>query len=130
MAGTGNHEMKKPTEAGRYGEELAASHLCSKGYRILERNWHDRHREIDIVAIKGDRLVFVEVKTRRSDSPELPFESITRRKQHLLVQAAHAYIEKTGIDLKARFDVISVICHPDRNEIDHIEDAIYPDILS
>lgn len=130
MATSGKHENNKPTEAGRYGEELAAVHLCNQGYRILERNWHDRHREIDIIAIKDDRLVFVEVKTRRFDSPEPPFESITTRKQRLLVEAAHSYIIKTGIDLKARFDVISVICHSDHNEIDHIENAIYPDILS
>ncbi len=52
---------------GRKGEDLAAEYLSSKGYRILERNWRWSRAEADIIAMDGEVLVFVEVKTRTSD---------------------------------------------------------------
>ncbi len=120
--------MKESKDIGKKGEELAAAYLVKQGYQILERNWYDRHRELDLVTRKDGKLVFVEVKTRQADSPELPFDAITRKKQRLLEEAAHAYIEQHPVDGEVRFDVIAVILHPDRYEIDHIEDAIYPGI--
>ena len=51
-------------ELGRRGEDVAAAFVCRKGWRILERNWHYRHLELDMVALDGLELVFVEVKTR------------------------------------------------------------------
>ncbi|HEY4685902.1 MAG TPA: YraN family protein, partial [Dehalococcoidia bacterium] len=50
---------------GDFGERVAASHLEAKGYRILERNWSVREGEIDLIASRGDDLIFVEVRSRR-----------------------------------------------------------------
>lgn len=119
---------KNTTELGREGENLAAGYLEEKGYVILERNWYDNHRELDMVAKKDNKIVFVEVKTRMAGSPELPFEVIDRKKHRLLTEAANAYIEKKKIEREARFDVIFVIFHSDHTEINHVEEAIFPEI--
>jgi putative endonuclease len=78
---------------GNFGERVAASHLESKGYRILERNWSTREGEIDIIASREDELVFVEVRSRRGRSIGTPEESITGRKAAHVRAAALAYLE-------------------------------------
>jgi len=70
---------------GDFGERVAASHLESHGYHILERNWSCRQGEIDLIASRGDDLVFVEVRSRKGRDFGAPEESITgRKRQHLL----------------------------------------------
>jgi len=54
------------TDSGKIGEDLAAHFLCKKGFGILERNYHSRYGEIDIIASKADLIVFVEVKYRKN----------------------------------------------------------------
>ena len=65
---------------GNFGERVAASHLESKGYEILERNYATREGEVDLIAQRGDELVFVEVRSRQGRSFGTPEESITGRK--------------------------------------------------
>ena len=65
---------------GNQGEKIAAAYLESKGYRILEQNYHTRFGEIDLVAQEGDSLVFVEVKARTSTTFGLPEASVTPAK--------------------------------------------------
>ena len=65
---------------GKMGEQLAANYLYEAGYTILHRNWRHRHWEVDIIACRGNRLHFVEVKTRQNLSYGLPEESITKEK--------------------------------------------------
>jgi putative endonuclease len=82
---------------GARGEEVAAQHLITCGCEIVVRNWRpprgSRVRgEIDIVARQGARLLFVEVRTRRSDEYGEPEESITAHKYAALVAAAEAYL--------------------------------------
>jgi putative endonuclease len=79
---------------GNFGERVAASHLESKGYSILERNWSTREGEIDLIAQRGDDLVFVEVRSRRGRSMGLPEESITGRKATHVRAAAAAYLQE------------------------------------
>ncbi|OGY20967.1 MAG: hypothetical protein A2126_03015 [Candidatus Woykebacteria bacterium GWB1_45_5] len=68
--------MKDKKVLGRLGEKLAASLLRRKGYKILERNFQSRLGEIDIVAVDGDTLVFVEVKARIGRKFGLPEEAV------------------------------------------------------
>ena len=65
---------------GNRGERLAAKFLARKGIRILRRQHKMPSGELDIIAMDGDRIVFVEVKTRRSDSKGHPIEAITPQK--------------------------------------------------
>lgn len=58
--------MASHNELGKWGEDVAADYLLRQGYTILERDWKSGHRDLDIIALDGDTVVFVEVKTRRN----------------------------------------------------------------
>lgn len=111
---------------GVMGEDLAENFLMRKGYLILERNWKNRHEEIDIIARIDEWLVIVEVKLRSSKSFGNPYDSIGLRKQRLLVNAAEAYISKHNSNHETRFDVVSIIRTANGHEIQHIEGAFSP----
>lgn len=96
-----------PQTTGRLGEDLAASHLQQQGYVILARNVRFPFGEIDIIAQDGETLVFVEVKTRRSQCFGSPLEAITPRKQQQLIKLAQAYLQ--GQERPVRFDVVAVM---------------------
>ena len=69
--------MADHNDLGKLGEELAVNYLTGKGYEILERNWRNIHKEIDIIAKDGKFLVIVEVKTRKSDEYGAPDLAVT-----------------------------------------------------
>jgi len=93
----------------RRGEALAALWLRVKGYRIEARNWRCPLGEIDIVASRGDTLVFVEVKARTGQGAGSPEEAVTAAKQRRLVQLAQAYLARRHGEIPpCRFDVIAV----------------------
>ncbi len=112
-------------DLGEYGEELAVRHLISKGYSILERNWRHAKAEVDIIALRGDILAVVEVKSRSSEAFGDPLESVSREKIRLLRKAINAYVNLKGIDLEIRFELIGIIFEDDRQRIRHVEDACY-----
>ena len=118
--------MAKHNELGKHGEELAVQYLTEKGYEILERNWRNKHKEIDLVAKDGETLVIVEVKTRQSDDHGEPDLAVTRQKQTRLIYAANAYIFKYNLDINTRFDIISIVIKDGNPVIEHIEDAFLP----
>lgn len=95
---------------GDNGERHAARFLKQQGFRILHRQYRSRLGEIDLVAQDGDCLVFVEVKTRRSDVAGHPVEAVTRAKQKKLTGLALHYLKSHGqLESRARFDVVAVI---------------------
>ncbi len=79
-------------DEGRSGEDIAESYLRKKGYKIIERNFSKRYGEIDIVAQDKDVLVFVEVKTRKSNRYGNPLEAITPWKLKSLIKTAQYYV--------------------------------------
>ena len=108
------------TQLGRKGEEAASSFLLGHGYRIIERNFRNRIGEIDIIAYDRDILVFIEVKTRRSEEYILALESVTQAKQAKIIQVASSYVKyKRLTDVQIRFDVMAVIGH--MNGIERID---------
>ena len=87
----------KTVDIGRIGEKAATRFLKKNGYKILEKNLHVSHNEIDIIARDKQNLVFVEVKTRtESVENELrfgtPAQAVNYAKQKRTIQAARAYI--------------------------------------
>lgn len=118
--------MADHNELGKRGELLACSFLREKGYSILHTNWRRRRLEIDIIALDGDELVFVEVKTRATSLFGEPEDAVNPQKRRHLIQAANAYVIKSGYDKGSRFDVISIIIEKDKCTIHHIPDAFYP----
>ena len=118
--------MAKHNDFGKLGEELAVNYLIGKGYEILERNWRNIHKEIDIIAKDGKDLAIVEVKTRQTDEYGEPDVAVTKKKQRMLICAANAYIFKNRLDVETRFDVISIVFKDGEPVIEHIEDAFLP----
>ncbi len=118
--------MAEHNDFGKLGEEIAANYLEGKGYEIVERNWRNTHKEIDIIAKDGGTLVMVEVKTRQTDEYGNPDIAVTKKKQRLLIAAANAYLFKNKLDVETRFDIISIIFKDGEPVIEHIEDAFLP----
>jgi len=118
-------EMNNHITLGKEGEERAVAYLQEKGYSILDRNWRRGRQEIDIIARWQEFIVFVEVKTRRSNYFSEPEEAVDRLKQRTLVHTANAYVRYFHINLEVRFDIITLLNRGESWEIRHIEDAFY-----
>lgn len=98
-----------PNPTARLGENIATKHLQGLGYKIIEKNFRKGYGEIDIIAIDKNTLVFIEVKTRKSNQFGTPFEAITKYKIKALEKTALFYKKlhpKLPEDL--RIDAISV----------------------
>jgi putative endonuclease len=97
--------------------------------KILRRQQRTKLGEIDIIAMDGAQIVFVEVKTRRSGAAGQPFEAVDFRKQQKLTRLALAWLKQHGrLDQSARFDVVSIIWPDDGTapQIDHFRNAFEP----
>jgi putative endonuclease len=95
---------------GANGEQLAARYLQKLGYRILARGHRQKLGEVDLIAIDGSMLVFVEVKTWRRGEAGDPSEAVDARKQERLTRAALVYMKQRKVlEHPARFDVISIV---------------------
>ena len=102
--------MKIVNPTAKKGEELAVSYLRKNGYKIIERNFRKGYGEIDIVAIHENTLVFIEVKTRTSNSFGSPLESITPWKLESLIKTAEFYkMIHPQLPDSLRIDAVSVI---------------------
>ena len=111
---------------GKWGEDRAAEFLQKQGFSIRERNFRWARGELDIVAEKGGMLVFVEVKTARSNRMGEPATWVNRRKQQQIGQVAQRYLQVHAIrDMDCRFDVIGVMKKGELAEITHIENAFW-----
>lgn len=98
------------SEVARRGEDAAAAFLERVGMTVVDRNWRCSAGEIDIVALDGDELVFIEVKTRRSERAGTGEEAVSATKQRRLVRLAEAYVTAAGADAvgQVRFDVVAI----------------------
>lgn len=122
--------MKTTTEVGRYGESIAEDYLKGKKLKILNKNFHASHNEIDIIAEDKKYIVFVEVKTRTvvpnsKFEYESPASAVTFAKQKRVLAAAQAYLNDHPSKKTPRLDVIEVYLSQDGVplNINHIEDA-------
>lgn len=96
-------------ELGALGERVAACFLTMKGLTILAAGYRFRGKEIDIVAEAGTRIVFVEVKFRRSRRSGCPREAVDARKRRHLLFAARGFLAERGFQERpCRFDVIEL----------------------
>ncbi|MEL6392072.1 MAG: YraN family protein [Bacteroidota bacterium] len=112
---------------GRLGEGYACRYLENEQYRILELNWRYRRTEVDIIAMEGDVMVFVEVKTRTQDYFGSPASTVEDAQQGRLSRAAGAYMEQTGHDWEIRFDIIGILIEENGDyQLEHIKDAWWP----
>ena len=97
---------------GGFGEKHVAEYLSSNGYKILNMNYNCRFGEIDIVALDGNCLVFIEVKTRTTSRYGAPENAVNYWKRKHLVLSARSYIEQYRLkEYFARFDVVEVFAN-------------------
>jgi putative endonuclease len=114
-------------DLGRYGEQLAKAFLLSKGYRILEQNWRYGRAEVDLIVALDEKIIFVEVKTRRSAEHGTPEDFVNWKKEQQLEFASSAYIARRNHQGEIRFDIIAIVFeNKELYEINHIEDAFWP----
>lgn len=102
---------------GAWGEQTAAKFLTARGFEILEHNFRARPDEIDLIAKRGDKIHFVEVKTRTAHSVQnfdTPQTSVTARKRQSLIRAAYAYLahHQPQNNAEWQIDVIAITAFP------------------
>lgn len=112
--------------SGKIGEDCASEILLKKGYEIIERNYHSRFGEIDIIAQNSNYIIFVEVKTRDENYSVSPLEAVTVSKQKKLYKTALLYLQSHTSLLQPRFDVIGITTKDSNytiKSVEHIENA-------
>ena len=116
--------MATHNDTGKWGEDMAAAYLEQKGYTIVERDWKSGRRDIDIIALDDNVVVFVEVKTRRNRLYGEPEDAIDYHKLQNLQQAINHYVNFKHIRQEIRFDIISIVgTIGTEPEIDHLQDV-------
>jgi putative endonuclease len=112
---------------GRRGERLAEGFLQRAGLRIIARRFRLRRGEIDLIALDGDCVVFIEVKARQGGACGFPAESVTPTKQRKICRVALAFLSARHWHERAcRFDVVEIVVGGKTPEISHIPDAFRP----
>lgn len=113
---------------GNRGERLAVRHLKRLGYRVVARQSRSRIGEIDVIALDGECIVFVEVKTRSSHAAGHPAEAVTFAKRAQLTRAALAWLKSRGLlDRRARFDVVAITWREGTAPVlEHFQNAFEP----
>ena len=100
--------MRSNTEKGRTGEELAAEFLSKQGIEIIERNYHTKFGEIDLIGFDKSTIIFIEVKLRSNDNFGSPVEAVTQAKLKRIYNSALWYISEHKSNYDYRFDVIAI----------------------
>ncbi len=117
--------MPSKKEIGAQAERAAAAFLTEKGYRILAKNFRYSHYEVDIIAQKGQLVVFVEVKARKDDTFGMPETFVSAAQAKRIKRVAEVYQERFPGDYNIRFDIVSLLGTPPHFAIEHFEDAFF-----
>ena len=114
---------------GRRGEVAAGRYLRKHGYIIVARGHRDNIGELDLVAVDGRTVVFIEVKTRTSHDAGHPADAVDEEKQQRLTRLALSYMKRHDLlECAARFDVVAVTWPTDSNQpiVEHFQNAFEP----
>ena len=114
--------MSKSYNLGKNGEAVACKYLSKEGYIILERNFRSKFGEIDIIALEDKKVVFIEVKTRRSLNYGRPSDSVNYKKKIKLKKTIEYYNCINSVKrLDERFDIIEILYKNSKYYINHIK---------
>ncbi len=113
----------EPRKTGLIGEIRASRYLRRKGYDICAANYRSKGGEIDIIALDGYFLCFIEVKTRHEGGYFPPSAAVDYKKEENVRSAAAAYMSATKLQMPMRFDIIEVILCEDTYRVRHIKNA-------
>ena len=97
---------------GKRGEDLAAAWLQQRGYQVLHKNWRHSHYEIDLIALKENKLHFVEVKCRTSPAFGNPEDAVTKKKFKFLLNAADEFLHLHPQYRHVQYDILSIEAYP------------------
>lgn len=100
--------MSHTQQLGKKGELIAASHLRRAGYKLLWENWRDGRNEVDLIALKGGTVVFVEVKTRAGAGDQLPDLQLSDRQKRRIYNAGMQFLRQNRLENPWRFDLIAI----------------------
>jgi len=116
--------MNSENTLGNRGEREACRYIEKRGYKIVEKNLRIGGSELDIIAIDGSFLVFIEVKSRSSIASGLPEEYVDARKKKKIISGAKFFsARKKYREMFIRFDIISVVVDGNKFIVDHISNA-------
>ena len=111
--------MKNSYLDGQIAEDSALNYLKQQGLTLVQKNFHSRFGEIDLIMMDGITTVFVEVR-KRASGIDSAIESVTPAKQKKLIKAAQFYLVKKGFDIPCRFDLVAM----DKTEIKWLKNII------
>ncbi|MDR0222867.1 MAG: YraN family protein [Oscillospiraceae bacterium] len=120
---------------GDFGENAVCDYLFERGYEITARNYRKRCGEIDIIAVFGNEIAFVEIKTRKRGGLTTGFSAITKEKQRRMVKTAQAFLKENPRcgGKSVRFDAAEVTvgrgAPPELIGIEYYENAFEPMLL-
>lgn len=115
---------KERLELGKLGEKLALKEIKRLGYKKIVPNYRCPLGEVDLIAMDGDTLVFLEIKTRKARSIDYAKEAVNARKRRQLSKVALAYMKSNDCcDAKARFDVVAISLGDIKPEVQVIKNA-------
>jgi putative endonuclease len=95
-----------PDNSGLKAEQIATTFLTQQGLKVITRNFHCKHGEIDIIMQDKDTIVFIEVRLRNNPAFGSAAASIDYRKQQKLIRTAQFYLQQHPTDQACRFDAI------------------------
>ena len=113
----------EPKSPGQLAEDHACRFLRSKGCKLVERNFQRKQGELDIIALEGATLCFIEVRARSEAGLVSPAESVDPAKLHRLKLAAEHYLAEHGLfdEITVRFDLVSVFFKPGTARVRRVE---------
>jgi putative endonuclease len=112
---------------GAEGERIAGRFLRKLGYKILARNYRSASGEIDLIAMDGQEVVFVEVKARQATDHTEPEDNVGAQKQRRLTQVARQWLARHDVgERRCRFDVVAVELGSAEPQVRHIIEAFEP----
>ena len=115
----GRYDIHDPHQLGKLGEHIAARYLRRWGYKILERNYRTAAGEADLVCVKDDTVVLVEVKTRLG-ADALPEDAITAEKIRKYRRITLDYLRTHEWFESVRLDALAInIVRPRRAQVHH-----------
>jgi len=119
---------RRPLSLGQRGERAAAKYLKRQGFRIVAQGLRTRQGEMDLIAVDGETVVFIEVKTRTSHAAGHPAEAVDEHKQRRMTRFALGYLRRHGLlSYRSRFDVVAVTWPADGQPlIEHLRNAFSP----
>lgn len=115
-----------PKQLGVWGELYAQKYLQKHGYTITHYNWrYSRRGEIDIIALKDNITVFLEVKTRRNINNGTPIEAVSQKKYQQIRKCISYYItDKNLKDLNFQFDIIGIFASKNNIQLKHVKNVL------